>query len=299
MPVDRVTCPMCHTVLRPTKPLTPGKAVKCPKCGAGFTAPKDDEEVMDVIVLQPEAPVSKPTAAANPTTPDDEDDGPATYRFIEELEEAPKKPARRDRYDDDDDEYEDDDEPIKEGADDKADISIVPDLTVKDPRGIAQEIVIRPSNWLMLVTVLDIVFTLAWMGFFLIPIFFALPPDTDRVSTVNPGAPGAAAAQAKETGKQAAGGLSWETGTSGFASWLVVLMVLLIGGFLLAYNGVIVSGCVRMQNLESYGWCIAACIMAMIPIGLSCYLFRLLLGVSCLITLRRADVIDGFNYRAE
>jgi predicted Zn finger-like uncharacterized protein len=292
MPVDRVTCPKCQTVLRPTKPLLPGKAVKCPKCGASFTAPMDNEEVLDVIALQPE-PASKPAPAANPTLPDDDDGGPATYRFVDELEVAPKKPARRSRYDDDDED--EDDEDRKEGADEKSDISIVPDLTVKDPRGIAQEIVIRPSNWLMLVSVIDIVLTLVMMGFFLIPIFFSLPPDTERGPLVNMGVP--STAKDKDAAKR--GGLSWETGTGQIASWIVVLMVLLIGGFLLAYNGVIVSGCVRMQNLESYGWCIAACIMAMIPISTACYLFRLLLGVACLITLRRADVIDGFNYRAE
>jgi len=298
MPVDKVKCPKCHTVLRPTKPLTPGKAVKCPKCGAGFTAPKDEEEVMDVIALQPAEPAaSKPPQITNPTLLDDEDDGPATYSFVDEPEEPPKKPARRSRYDDDDDDELADE---KEGADEKVDISIVPDLTVKDPRGIAQEIVIRPSNWLMLVTVIDIVCTLVLMGYFLIPIFFSLPPDTDKVSTVNPGSAGAAAAQAKETAKQSGG--AWDTPMSSFANWLIVIIVIGLGAIVLAFNGAIISGCVRTQNLESYGWCIAACIMAMIPIGSSCvitYLARLLLGVVCLITLRRADVIDGFNYRAE
>jgi hypothetical protein len=300
MPVDKVKCPKCHTVLRPTKPLTPGKAVKCPKCGAGFTAPKDEEEILDVVALQPAEPAPKPPQITNPTLLDEEDDGPATYSFVNEPEEPPKKPARRSRYDDDDDDDEFEEE--KEGADDKVDISIVPDLTVKDPRGIAQEIVIRPTNWLMLVTVIDIVCTLVFMAYFLIPIFFSLPPDTDRVSTVNPGSPGAAAAQAKETAKQGGGTLSWDTGTSNFASWLVVLVVFVIGGIDLVFNGAIISGCVRTQNLESYGWCIAACIMAMIPIGSGCfltYIVRLLLGVVCLITLRRADVIAGFNYRAE
>jgi hypothetical protein len=295
MPVDKVRCPQCNTVLRPTKPLAPGKAVKCPKCGAGFTAPKDEEELMDVIALQPEEPVSKPSPATKPPTLDDEDDGPATYRFIEELEAPPKKPSRRDRYDDDED---DDEEDYKEGADEKADVSVVPDLTVKDPRGIAQELIIRPSNWLMLVTVIDIVLILVVMAFYLIPIFFSLPPETDQVSTVNPGSPGAAQAQAKETAKRG-GTLSWDTPNFGLAKWLVVLVVFLMGGFYLAYSGAIIFGCVRMQNLESYGWCIAACILAMLPIGSACWLFRLLLGISCLITLKRADVVAGFTYRGE
>jgi hypothetical protein len=300
MPVDKVRCPKCNTVLRPTKPLTPGKAVKCPKCGASFTAPKDEEEVMDVLALQPEEPASKPSPTPKPPAhDDDEDEGPATYRFVDELEPAPVKRDRRDRYDDDDDyddDYDDDeDDEVKEGADDKADISVVPDLTVKDPRGIAQELIIRPSNWLMLVTILDVVLTLLTMCYFLIPIFFALPPDTDKIQAAPPNP-----ALSKETAKKGDTFNWWpESPLAKTANWLVVLLVFLFGGLYLAYDGAIISGCVKMQNLESYGWCIGACIMAMIPISMFCYLFRLLLGISCLITLKRADVVAGFNYRTE
>jgi hypothetical protein len=258
----------------------------------------DEDEVMEVIALQPEEPASKPSPATKTPMLDDEDEGPATYRFIEEPEAPSKKPDRRDRYDDDDDYDEDDDDHV-EGADEKADVSVVPDLTVKDPRGIAQELIIRPSNWLMLVTVLDIVLIVVGMAYNLIPIFFSLPPETDRVSTVNPGSPGAAQAQAKESAKKQSGTFGWDTPDFGLAKWLVVLITFLLGGFLLAYEGAIISGCVRMQNLETYGWCIAACIMAMVPIGFLCWLFRLLLGISCLITLKRADVVAGFNYRGE
>jgi hypothetical protein len=276
--------------------LTPGKTVKCPKCGAAFTAPKVEEEVLEAIALKPEEPASKPAPATKPPAPgDEEDEGPATYRFIEELEPAPVKRDRRDRYDDDDDYEDDEEDDYKEGADDKADISVVPDLTVKDPRGIAQELIIRPSNWLMLVTILDVVGTLLVMCYFLIPIFFALPPETDKIQAAPPNP-----ALNKETAKKADTFDWWpESPLAKTSNWLVVLLVFLFGGLYLAYDGVIISGCVKMQNLESYGWCIAACILAMVPISMFCYLFRLLFGVSCLITLKRADVVAGFNYRVE
>src|SRR4051794_18390762 len=51
MAITRLTCPDCGTVLRPAKPVAPGKKVKCPKCELIFAAGEDDED---------EAPRKKP-----------------------------------------------------------------------------------------------------------------------------------------------------------------------------------------------------------------------------------------------
>src|ERR1700737_2742638 len=100
MPVAKLTCPNCHAVLKQAKPLPSGKEVKCPKCAHLFTVP--EEEVQDVIGLAPEEPAPTPSRFL-----EDEDSGPATYRFQDELEAPKKKPKR---YDDDDDDDDDADE---------------------------------------------------------------------------------------------------------------------------------------------------------------------------------------------
>jgi hypothetical protein len=245
--------------------------VKCPKCGNVFKVP--EEEIHDVIPFLAEEPATQPAPSKKHYTEDEEDDGPATYRFVDE-------PARKIERDEEED-YED-----------KEDISIVPDLTVKDPRGIAQELLIRPSNWLMLMSVLDIIFIFLVMCWILIPIFFSLPPDTSPGGDFAP-----PVAQKKETVK--AGGISYTAPNFGLANWLTVLLVFAIGGFLLAYNGLIVLGTVKMQNLESYGMCIAACILAMVPVSSLCYMLRLLFGVVCLISLKNPAVVAGFEYKGE
>jgi hypothetical protein len=272
MPVAKLTCPKCKAVLKPAKPLPPGKPVKCPKCSKVFKVP--EEEISDVVAAVSEEP-PQPAPSTRNLTDEEEDTGPATYQFADEP--APRKPSK---YDEDDDDFDDE----------KYDLSIVPDLTVKDPRGIAQEQIIRPSNWLMFMAVFDIVLILIWMGWILIPIFFSLPPDTDAKSNQP------VAAQSKETATKS----SYEAPNFGLANWVTVLVTFAVGAFCLAYNGFIVMGAVRMQNLESYGICIAACILAMLPIAEPCcYLMRLLFGVICLVTLKNPVVVAGFNYRTD
>jgi hypothetical protein len=290
MPVAKLTCPACQAVLKPSKPLNPGKKVKCPRCGAGFEVPGADTGVMAAKAMTPPEP-AQPEAPPEPPVPvqllsdDDEDTGPATYRFADEPEPAPKRHALDD-YDDDDDDYEDDeddDDPNK-----KADLSVIPDLTVKDPRGIAQEMLMRPSNYMMLFTVLDFIWTLIVMGYFLIPVFFSLPEDTSL--------PGPAPAQqAKETAK------GTSTNALNVANWLFVLINAAVCTFLLVYDSLIIVGAVRIQNQESWGWGMAACILGIVPVA-TCgcfYIGRLIASIFTLITLRNPVVLEAFEYKPE
>src|ERR1700687_304397 len=174
MPVAKLTCPNCEAVLRPSKPLRPGRKVTCPKCGTGFVVPGEE---MDVIAAEPETPPKPAAPRKQPYEEDDEDTGPATYSFVDE----PAPLRKRSDIDEDDEDGEDEDEKF----DEREDLSIIPDLTVKDPRGIAQEMLIRPSNYMMLFTVLDFIMVLIIMGWYLIPIFFSIPAD----SSLNTGPP--------------------------------------------------------------------------------------------------------------
>jgi hypothetical protein len=280
MPVAKLTCPKCKAVLKPSKPLPAGKPVKCPKCGHAFVTP--DEEPKAIAVM----PVEEAPAAPKRPYDDDEDDGPATYGVVDEPEPVRKK---RDDYDDDDDDEDEDDEDEEE--DERPDLSVVPDLTVKDPRGIAQEMLARPSNYMMLFAVLDFLVVLIWMGWVLIPVVFSLPEETN----VDQGKGGAQVG--KDTAKEAQQQL-----VLGLAKWIGVLITCVVGLIFLVYDGLIVVGAVKIQNQESWGWGLAGCILGIIPIFGACCLFyigRLIASIFTLIALRNPIVVDAFNYKPE
>ena len=44
MAITKLSCPDCGTVLRPAKPVAPGKKVKCPRCDLIFAAGDDEDE---------------------------------------------------------------------------------------------------------------------------------------------------------------------------------------------------------------------------------------------------------------
>ena len=138
MAVAKVECPECGKVLKPAKPLTPGKKVRCPKCGAVFTVPGTAEEETPAVqeAIRKAAPASKKAGPAKPKAapaPEpkkpalDEDDDGAAYGML-------KEPG----------EEEEDEE------DKKPKINDVPDLEVKNPRGPATLALAMPSNLLML-----------------------------------------------------------------------------------------------------------------------------------------------------
>src|SRR5262249_49845094 len=140
----------CEAVLKPAKPVPEGKKVKCPKCGANFTAVGDagDDAIMSVepADVAPAAPPKKKPApakpAAKPAPPakpdDDDDDEGGTYGVVR---------------DEDDEEEEEDPRGRRGGAPKKSKkpkIDHVPDMSIKDLRGPAQEAVVSPSNTLLI-----------------------------------------------------------------------------------------------------------------------------------------------------
>src|SRR5437868_10315152 len=83
--VSKLNCPKCKTVLRPAKPLPPGKRVKCPKCSNDFTAEEgaDKATVLDAALeaaatlppKKPDKPAPRKLGPKNLADDDEEDRG--------------------------------------------------------------------------------------------------------------------------------------------------------------------------------------------------------------------------------
>lgn len=119
MPV--YTCPECGVKLKRNNPVEPGKKLKCPECSNVFTVRGEKK---------PE-PAKVPASAA-PAAPKSEwdDDGPANYQLHEEQESKESIKEREKAYG-----------PLKERFE-------------KSKRGPALQIVVKPSNYLLLCGVL-------------------------------------------------------------------------------------------------------------------------------------------------
>ncbi|MFL5241795.1 MAG: hypothetical protein ACJ8FY_06780 [Gemmataceae bacterium] len=299
MPASKVSCPKCRAVLRPSKPLPVGKKVRCPKCANLFTVRPDDSDTLAAAKAGPAKAgpgnkgKTKPLPPAKKKIFDDEDeDGPATYSF-----------ANEESKDHDPD------------AEEKEDISVVPDLKVKDPRGPATATIMRSSNWLMRLSLIGCLTNVVLLLFLLIP---QLLPVEDDDPAANKGGQTAAAKAEKEKKQK-----EKDAETLGLTRTSYVLLTFGLHGFAFAYYSVIVFGVFKMQTLESYRWSIAACILAFIPLAagvppLVAYLIAdkppeeylivpyagnwlsvLAAGAVCLYVLRKKEVIAGFEYQSE
>lgn len=267
----RLTCPDCNSVLRPSKPVPDGKKIKCPKCGNLFTAPG----LMDVVEVieeeerprkkkKPEKksqaikkkPPSKPTAA-KPVHDDDEDEG-GIYSFVG------AKPAGEEE--------------------DKPNIEYAPDMSIKDLRGPAQEKVVKPSNFIVLIgglSALSNIFLICWS--FWPMVFSETVVDWQKVLEIrNKDDKNAAQrlADVKEFKDLPEKDLQYvleeeDKAIYGFPQGRLWLM----SGFilLLIYNAFVIVGGVKMQNLESRRWGIASSILMLLPPGAG--------GLSCLFAL--------------
>jgi hypothetical protein len=356
MAASTITCPECGNVMRPAKPVPAGKKVKCPECTHVFLPAAADRPETAVAKepaksaaksagkpeakksagkAAPDKPAKNPDAEApkndSQAIPfmDDEDEGPATYSFVDDHSTA-----------------------------DEPEIDHVPDTSIKDLRGPAQEAVMRPSNLMILLNVLGFLFYLAFLAIVLIPIAFPVPVSIDPEGS---GAPAQVKVGPKtkkklfETGewvagvvpdnllKQDTGAKDEDTGSlfkfeewdlievSTYDWWVITLIV--IGVVIsMILNAAVIYGGVKIQTLESRTLGIFASIITMIPaVGAGTYIilglgvtlltdflfpdgwtlwFIIMLGIGifgvyigngvfCLVTLMRQDVIDGYEYVPE
>jgi hypothetical protein len=190
MPLAKFSCPKCKATLKPAKPVPEGKTVKCPKCQESFKAGEAPED---------KAAVSKPA--------EDEDAG--TYGVLKDPEEEKKEAERkareerklqkkkRKREDDDEDEEEDEDEDEEEEKEDILEHYLAT-VKSKDPRGPAQEAIVRPANWVLFLGILGFFGWIGYLVVFLIPIIF--PTYEKEPDSSKEGIPAAAAE--KEKGKE-------------------------------------------------------------------------------------------------
>jgi hypothetical protein len=319
MAITRLSCPDCGTVLRPAKPVAPGKKVKCPKCELVFAAVEefDDDEPR-------RKPAKSKKAASKPKGEE------------EELYGIARDP------DEDDDE------------DRKPRIDYAPDDSIRDLRGPAIVKLTPPSNKLQLVGMICVLGWMALLVLLMIPTVFPLTGagagDKARpvmrlgpgLGAVDPnmgggfggfggfggGAGGGAAVERKF--EDEAGGFFEFFGIDLGVWFLVLLAPMILGGI---YSAIVVAGGINAQNLESRAWAIAGSVMALLPIntlGLMIvtslvftylatalfedpafgryvslvlmgveYLCSLGVGIWCLVTLFDDEVIDGFQFKPE
>ena len=85
MPTYEYHCDACEHNFDEFQSINDKPLKKCPKCGNVFKAP--EEEIQEVIPLLGEEPTPQP-ASGKKHFEDDEDTGPATYRFLDERRDS-------------------------------------------------------------------------------------------------------------------------------------------------------------------------------------------------------------------
>jgi len=348
MASQKLTCPECSTVLRPAKPVPAGKKVKCPRCETIFAAEDADQTDHEAPTMMPakkRTTASAKGGGSGKSSP--RDGGGKSAAKAPAKAEAAKKPEEE-VYGVVKDEVEE-----KEKKEKKPKIDYAPDTSIKDLRGPAVAILTSPANMLQMCGFLGFFGWLTLIVFLIIPAAFPLTPDKpgevmkfDRgLGYVSPGGMGIMG-MAFMPAEPSGAGKKFEEEQPGFFEifgfdlWLVgqlpwyvfwpslipfVLMMLVAG--LVAYGGI------KMQNLESRKWGIAACILAMLPLSTSGlqmatimivqfflgmvmddrqfisimtivvasveWVISLSIGIWALVTLMNEEVIAGFEYVAE
>ncbi len=281
MPAQKLTCPECSTVLRPARPVAPGKKVRCPRCETVFTAADDDDDAH-------EAPTIKPTSKARatssregkPSKASSSKDGGTSKparpaKAAAKADEKPKEEVYGVVKDD-----------VEEAATvaKKLQIDYAPDVSIKDLRGPAVALMVKPSNWLAIIGFTGFFGWLTLIVFIVIPAAFPLRPEKSDVmrvgeglGAVNPGGFGGM----MFVGVGGGGGdnsKKFEEETASFFEvfgidlwvvgqqpWYLFWPALIPFVILMFVSGLVGYGAVQMQNLESRRWGIAGSILAMLP----------------------------------
>ena len=258
-----------QSVLRPAKPVPPGKTVKCPECGNRFTASEENRR----------SPLRKPKKAGH------RGGRRAQAEEAGRRKASPKRPAAKSRQADRVAEGDDDEEggtygfvdPVE--TEDKPDIEYAPDMSIKDLRGPAQSALVRPTNMMILVGGLG--FLVGWRLLLLILIPALTPIERTRrqVQTIQAGDRAGTRPGGHPRRKRPAGGDEKRPQPEVHARNLrrqhrgvrpldavpgpLALPPIFVG---MVYCGFLTFGAVKVQNLEGHGWGIASCVMLMIPL---------------------------------
>jgi predicted Zn finger-like uncharacterized protein len=294
MASSRIVCPECESVLRPAQPLPDGKRVKCPKCKTMFTTPGLVEDrggrpekaragAKKDGIKKPEDGIKKSPAPPAPKKPADDDDeeesGGGTYGVIKEDE-------------------------LNEEEEEARNISYAPDMSIKDLRGPAQAKVVGPSNGLILAGALGAILNLFGLAVQVWPFMFKeYVVDHDVVLEKHYRSSSDKKTQEKIKNipkeRKDLKGEELTIVEDATEEEVTRRIITAIANFLGAvYCGIQIFAAVKMQNLESYGWSMAAAILGMIPLG-NCCILSFPMGIWALMVLRDKKVIDGFNYKPD
>jgi hypothetical protein len=275
----QVTCPKCRSVLRPAKPLPAGKQVKCPKCGTTFTTPGAEPETIGLVEDDP--PKKTAPAKAGPDRPagkKGKPDRPGGPKGKPAKPPKPAAPARKTEEEEEGGTYGFVREESKE-EEDKPDISYAPDMSIKDLRGPAQSAIMGPSNRLMFCGAAGFLGWLLATVILLIPVLFPVQEtnpegeDKDKAQSTASASDKSGEEGAKKKKGEAPNHSFFDVGDIPLSKvadlpWYLVILALPIPGALFAvYSATIAFGAVKMQELESRPWGIAACVMALLPIN--------------------------------
>lgn len=309
----RITCPDCKSVLKPAKPVPDGKKVVCPKCGSKFLTPGLVEEEPP----HKKPPTKKSAKAAvkksegssrSKKRHDDDDDGDGIYSYVSE----------------------------EKAAEDKPDIVYAPDMSIKDLRGPAQEAVVVPSNYIMLIGGLCCLSNIFLICVMFWPMVFADSVIINWQGFLEKHHGGDKTAASRVSAykeykdvKDEDLEILHEAEDKERVKRFIMMGVFI---FLLIYNGIQIVGAVKAQNLESRGWGIASSIMTLLPMGAAGistliggvffytvgswildelalpyaiglgvlpYLAAIYVGVTSLRVLMTQQVIEGFEYVAD
>lgn len=302
MAITKLSCPDCGTVLRPGKPVEPGKKVKCPRCEIIFVAEReadDDDDRPRKAAKKPAAKKAAPAAKEKEKKKEEE-----VYGYVKDADE--EKPGRKPR------------------------IEYAPDDTIKDLRGPAIMKLRKPATFLQFIGMAG---ALGWMALFvmlIIPTAFPVEPDAAEKEKLKQ-----EAERPPEKGKEKAPPPAKFFEVQGFDMGETKTFLILMGPMILAfvYACLVTGGGIKMANLESRRFSIAASIMVMLPIhaaglttflslifqwlagtilddrsyglligsgiGAILYLLCLVTGGWCLRTLMDEEVIEGFEYEPE
>lgn len=172
--VSRLTCPDCKKVMRPAKPLPAGKKVKCPECGNIFAA-GDAADDGEPGLRRPKSMASK-KAPAGAEKAGKKAKQPARDAIKSAAKPKPKPKEEAPKPSSDDEEggtYSFVDDTPKDGEEDgKPQIEYAPDMSIKDLRGPATEILVRPTNLLLIDGLIG------FLGYLLLMIIMLIPAVT-------------------------------------------------------------------------------------------------------------------------
>lgn len=264
--------------MRPKTPVAPGKKVRCPKCETVFVAEEDLDEVEEVKPTKKKAPAKAIPAPPKPKPkeepkPAKKDEDIETYGYIKDAD--------------------DEDEEVQE----RKRVNYAPDESIRDMRGPAIVKLREPASYL---TLCGFIGAGGWLLFILLmtipfsfPIIEDKKPEGERPAAAEPGKP---AKGPEKSTFHIWWSFDFYNGVINRWNNPASFWAIIFGFLMLAlYSGLISFGAIKLVNMESRIWGIAAGILALLPINVGGITFAIAFGIQ--FGLRQVEIDeDSINY---